>query len=90
LDNKIHNSIEANDYNKRSKTYKMHAINKNKMDQMPPSSSHGKPFLQTMWTTKSTMMTSQKNLSVACHVKITKCHKIWHYTHLMKSYAQMM
>lgn len=76
--------------NKRSKTYKMHAINKKQMDQMPPSSSHGKPFLQTMWTTKSTMMTSQIFLSVPCHVKITKCHKIWHYTHLMKSHAQMM
>jgi hypothetical protein len=49
-----------------------------------------KTIVQTMWTTKSTMMTSQFFLSVACHVKITKCHKIWHYTHLMKSHAQMM
>jgi len=49
-----------------------------------------KTILQTMWTTKSTVMTSQKKLSLACHVKITKCHKIWHYADLMKSHAQMM
>jgi hypothetical protein len=72
------------------KTYKMQAINKNQIDQMSSSSSHGKPLYKPCGQQKFTMMKTLKFFTMACHVKITKCHKIWHYTHLMKTNVQMM